>query len=207
MRRRTIALTNAAIVVTAAGVALVTPVTTRASTKNDKFHLESLVGIEVSADDFFNSLYREKVGEIEKKILTGEVSADQGVRLIHQVEDSDRRRFLGLKQFKNNMHLKYSMEELAEFLNVTQEELRILRIAEKMSILEIATEQGVSEKQLKDFLIKEHLELLETTNLTDGQKDKLTDRFIEHLDTLINFKPGEFNGKMSQNFQSKIPLI
>lgn len=205
MRKSTVVLTNAAIVVTAAGIALVTPVTTRAaSAKSTRVLTESLVGIEMCSDSYYDSIYKDKVSEVERKIIVGEVSAEEGVRLIHQIEDQDKG---NLETRFKSLNLRYSMDDLAEFLNLSQEELRRLRIAEKMSILEIADEQGVSEKKLKDFLIKEHLELIKGSNLQEFEKDELTSKFIENLDTLINFKPGEFNGKMSQNFQSKIPLI
>jgi hypothetical protein len=145
----------------------------------------------VEPDALENALEDALAERLDAAVAAGRLTEEQAAELKERLEDGTLPLFggRGLGHHGFGLHGPASLDAAAEFLGLTQAELRT-QLEDGKSLADVAEAEEKSVAGLKAALLaaaKEELaEAVEAGRLTDAQRDEVLERFEDRLDDVVN---------------------
>jgi hypothetical protein len=130
-----------------------------------------------------NAFREARIKQIQERIRGGEISDKAGQEIISKINESNNP-FIGLGMQVNFM--KTRRTDLIDFLGLTPSEFHEERTSGK-TVLQIATEKGISKTDLINFLKKEQVEFIESSEkIPENRKERMKENLDLLIENIIN---------------------
>ncbi len=155
----------------------------------------------VSREELDAALKQTQLDMIDQAVADGKLDEDEAADLKERIENADDVKcpgFPGPRPHKPLLRgLHWLGENAAEILGLDVDELKE-KVADGMSLAEIADEQGISEDDLKSKLLESAKadldQKVEDGDLTQDQADEIYQHFSDNIDRIVNATPGDGPG-------------
>ncbi len=178
-------IATAAVAVTATGLSLVNVAPVFADSRPNVIDRTAQI-LGIPSEDLLNALKLAQVENIEYKIITGEIDAETGVKLIHAIDDYSNSSFTLTTEEKNA--LGENKNEILAFLNLTNTDFEKF-MQNGYSLVEIAEMKGIERYELKDKVKAIQIESIEKNEQLNGyEKEELIRKLDFIAESIIEYR-------------------
>jgi len=164
--------------------------------------------LQVDSEDLKSAFKDVKIDSINQAVQDGKMDEDRATEIIEKIESGDMEMFRGNKGHRGGRQERILRlhNDIAEYLGLSKDEMKEQFTSGK-TILEVATEQGKSEAELRGYL-KEVIEgnlqtALDEEKIDQERYDKMIEDIDEIVEKFITKTPGEKKGRKDLTQESE----